>query len=367
MHNVMIAGAGKIGSLIGCLLAETNDYQVHLADKDFSGNDVVRLLSAMPAIKTVALDVTDPESLQNYIKKHAIHAIISSLPYFLNIHIAEAAKLAKIHYFDLSEDAMNAKAVKTIALNATTAFVPQCGLAPGFVSIVANSLLQEFDMCHQAKLRVGALPQYASNALHFSLTWSTDGLINECGNLGYGIEAGIPAEFKPLDGLESIQLDGCDYEAFNTSGGLGSLGDSYAGKIQSLNYKTLRYPGHCEKMRFLMNDLNLNDDRDTLKRILERVVPKTYQDVVVIYVTVEGIKNGELIEKSYVNKIYPKSIHELMWSAIQVSTAAGVCAVVDLVLSKACNFHGLVLQEHFALADVLANRFGQYLVHSSGE
>lgn len=367
MHNVMIAGAGKIGSLIGCLLAGTNDYQVHLADKDFNGTDVTRLLSTMPDIKTVAIDVTDLESLQSYIKKHTIHAIISSLPYFLNTQIAVAAKNAKVHYFDLSEDASVAQAVKSIALNAETAFVPQCGLAPGFISIVANSLLQEFDDCHHAKLRVGAIPQHTSNALHFSLTWSTDGLINEYGNLCYGIESSIPSVFKPLEGLESIQLDGCDYEAFNTSGGLGSLGESYAGKLQSLNYKTIRYPGHCEKMRFLMNDLNLNEDRDTLKRILERVVPKTYQDVVLIYVTVEGIKQGELIEKNYVNRIYPQCIHGLMWSAIQISTASGLCAIVDLVMSNPDGFQGLVLQEQFVLSDVLANRFGQYLVNSSGE
>lgn len=367
MYSVMIVGAGKIGSLIACLLAETNDYNVHLADKDFNGTDATRLLSTMSGIKTVALDVTDSESLQTYIKKHHIHAIISSLPYFLNTQIAMTAKLARVHYFDLSEDASVAKEVKNIASDASTAFVPQCGLAPGFISIIANSLLQEFDECHHAKLRVGALPQHTSNALHFSLTWSTDGLINEYGNLCYGIDAGLPNVVKPLEGLESIQLDGCDYEAFNTSGGLGSLADSYIGKIQSLNYKTLRYPGHCEKMRFLMNDLNLNEDRSTLKRILERVVPKTYQDVVLIYVTVEGIKHGELTEKNYVNRIYPQCIQGLIWSAIQVSTASSICAVVDLVLNKPNDFHGLILQERFVLADVLANRFGQYLVNSSGE
>ena len=166
--------------------------------------------------------------------------------------------------------------------------------------------------------------------------------------------------FAPLEGLESIQIDGCEYEAFNTSGGLGSLGELYAGKIQTLNYKTMRYPGHCEKIRFLMNDLKLNEDRATLKMILERAIPKTYQDMVLVYVTVEGIKHGELTEKSYVKKIYPKSIHNLDWSAIQVSTASGICAVVDLVLEQENKYQGLILQENFHLVDVLANRFGQY-------
>ena len=164
----------------------------------------------------------------------------------------------------------------------------------------------------------------------------------------------------PLEGLESIQIDGCEYEAFNTSGGLGSLGELYAGKVQSMNYKTMRYPGHCQKMRLLMNDLRLNEDRATLKRILENAIPKTYQDIVIVYVTVEGIKQGELTEKSYVKKIYPETICGLEWSAIQVSTASGVCAVVDLVLGQSNEYRGLVLQEKFKLVDVLKNRFGQY-------
>ena len=359
MHKIAITGAGKIGSMIACLLTETQDYQVHLLDLDFIGKDVSRLLSAMPKIKTAALDVTDQDTLQTYLKKHKITAIISSLPYFLNTHVACAAHNTGTHYFDLSEDTTVAQSIKAISMGAESAFVPQCGLAPGFVSIVANSLLQEFEECHHAKLRVGALPQDTSNSLHYALTWSTDGLINEYGNPCFGIESGLPAVLKPLEGLESIQIDGCDYEAFNTSGGLGSLSELYGEKIRTLNYKTIRYPGNCEKMRFLMNDLELNSDRDTLKRILERALPKTYQDIILIYVSVEGIKQGELIEKSYIKKIYPKIIHGLEWSAIQVTTASGVCAVVDLVLNQKDALKGLVLQESFSLSDVLNNRFGK--------
>lgn len=356
----MITGAGKIGSLIACLLADSGSYQVHLADVEFNGSDVKRLLAALPEIKTVALDVKDQQATQAYMTKHNIIAVISSLPYFLNTYVAQAAKAAKAHYFDLTEDTSVTEAVKAIALNADTAFVPQCGLAPGFISIAANSLMQEFEQCFHAKLRVGALPQRANNALQYSLTWSTDGVINEYGNPCFGIESGKSVMMAPLEGLEAIQIDGCEYEAFNTSGGLGSLGELYAGKVQTMNYKTMRYPGHCEKMRLLMNDLRLNEDRGTLKRILENAIPKTYQDIVIVYVTVEGIKRGELTEKSYVKKVYPEVIRGLEWSAIQVSTASGICAVVDLVLGQENEYKGLILQESFQLSRVLENRFGQY-------
>ncbi len=361
MHKIMIAGAGKIGSMIACLLADSKDYEIHWVDVDFNGVDASRLLNVLPDIKTIHLTISELDQVQDYIKQNAITALISCLPYFLTVHAAKAARNTNIHYFDLTEDRQVTSEIKSIAKNATSAFVPQCGLAPGFINIVANSLLQEFEQCHYARLRVGALPQDTSNALKYALNWSTDGLINEYGNPCLGIEDGQPAVLKPLEGLETVQMDGCDYEVFNTSGGLGSLVELYTDKIQTLNYKSIRYPGHCEKMRFLMNDLELNHDRDTLKRILERVLPKTYQDVVVIYVSVEGMKRGELIEQSYIKKIYPCKIHELEWSAIQITTSASVCAVVDLILTQKQRVKGLFLQETFSLDAILTNRFGKYL------
>ncbi|MCH9690142.1 MAG: saccharopine dehydrogenase NADP-binding domain-containing protein [Gammaproteobacteria bacterium] len=363
MIPVMVAGAGKIGRLISCLLADTKTYDVYLADCDFSAPDTQQLLKKMPALKSLTLDMKDGQVIEAALKKHQISALISSLPYFLNPVVAAAVKAASAHYFDLTEDIAVAETIKKLAAGASTVFVPQCGMAPGFVSMVAHSLMQTFDSCHEVKLRVGALPQQTSNALHYSLTWSTDGLINECGEACAGIEGGKPVMFPALEGLESIQIEGKKYEAFYTSGGLGGLGTLYVGKIDRLTYKTIRYPGHCEKMRFLMQTLRLNEDRDTLKKILERAIPQTTQDMVLIYVSVEGIKNGILTEESYVKKIYPEVICGIKWSAIQVSTASAVCAVLEQVLdekNKKNKLSGLVLQENFCLDAILSNRFGRF-------
>ena len=129
-----------------------------------------------------------------------------------------------------------------------------------------------------------------------------------------------------------------------------------------MNYKTIRYPGHCEQMRLLMNDLKLNHDRATLKRMLENAVPQTLQDVVIVYAAVTGKQDGELREENYVNKVYPQVIAGRLWSAIQVTTAAGITAVVDLVLRAPRQAtSGFVAQEQFRLPDILANRFGQLL------
>jgi saccharopine dehydrogenase-like NADP-dependent oxidoreductase len=270
-----------------------------------------------------------------------------------------------MHYFDLTEDVEVTRAVRATAEGASTAFVPQCGLAPGFISIAANELISHFDELRSIRMRVGALPQHPNNVLKYSLTWSTEGLINEYGNPCFAIADRRLVEAAPLEGLEEIEIDGTLYEAFNTSGGLGSLGETYGERCEQMNYKTIRYPGHCEQMRLLMNDLKLNHDRTTLKRILENAVPQTLQDVVIVYVAVSGRQDGELREENYVNKIYPQEILGRLWSAIQVTTASGITAVVDLVLAKPERFRGFVRQEQFGLPEVLANRFGAWYSHGT--
>jgi saccharopine dehydrogenase-like NADP-dependent oxidoreductase len=118
-------------------------------------------------------------------------------------------------------------------------------------------------------------------------------------------------------------------------------------------------------MRLLMNDLKLNEDRATLKRILENAVPQTLQDVVIIYVAVTGWQAGELREENYVSRIYPQEIAGRLWSAIQVTTAAGITAVVDSVLAEPAAYRGFVAQERFRLPRILANRFGRWYVRGT--
>jgi len=360
MHRVLILGAGKIGALIAGLLAESGSYRVQLADVDGSAAEAVVRAHGAAHLSAFALDATNGAALTEHLAEHPADAVISSLPYYCNVTVAEAARRARLHYFDLTEDVEVTRAVRAIAAGASQAFVPQCGLAPGFISIAAAELMTHFDELRAVKLRVGALPQHPNNVLKYSLTWSTEGLINEYGNPCQAISEGRRVEVAPLEGLEEIEIDGMRYEAFNTSGGLGSLAETHGERIASMNYKTIRYPGHCEQMRLLMNDLKLNHDRATLKRILENAVPQTLQDVVIVYTAVMGTQEGQLREENYVNKIYPQMIAGRLWSAIQVTTAAGITAVVDLVLEHKGRYSGFVAQEQFRLTDILANRFGRY-------
>lgn len=360
MRQVVILGGGKIGSLIATLLVESGHYAVFVGDVD--SHVVAQLQKEInnKQFQISAIDVQDKTALRSFLEQTKPEAILSSLPYYCNPLVSELALESGAHYFDLTEDIEVTKKVRTVSEGANSAFVPQCGLAPGVISIVAHDLMTHFDSVEIVKMRVGALPVNPSNVLKYSLTWSTDGLINEYGNMCNGIENGQEVVLLPLEGYETISIDGLLYEAFNTSGGLGTLADTSAGKVRTMNYKTLRYPGHCEKIHLLMNDLKLNDDRETLKRVLEKAVPKTLQDVVLIYTSVTGLRKGELFEENFVQKIYPRSIAGKLWSAIQVTTAAGMCSVVDLVFERPERYQGFVTQEMFDLPTLLANRFGRF-------
>jgi len=363
MQEILVLGAGKIGALISGLLADCGDYHVQLADKNAGAADDVVTAHGHDNLNAFTFDASDAAALTAHVKKHKPVAIISGLPYYCNIAVAEVARKEKLHYFDLTEDVAVTEEVRKLAEGSDTVFVPQCGLAPGFISIAANEIIQHFDELKSVKLRVGALPQHPNNVLKYSLTWSTDGVINEYGNLCQSIVDGVEVNVLPLEGLEEIEIDGKLYEAFNTSGGLGSLGDTYGGRVKTMNYKTIRYPGHCEQMRLLMNGLKLNHDRGTLKRILENAVPQTLQDVVIIYAAVTGYQDGELREENYVNKVYPELVSGRLWSAIQITTAAGVCSVMDIVMSNPSSYAGFIAQEEFSLTDILENRFGEYYAH----
>ena len=357
--HLILLGAGKIGDAILNLLSHCGDYTLTVADRDPARLASVRK-AAFPNVTVVDADLTDAATVAGLIQGHQV--TLSACPYFLTPLIAAAARQAGSHYFDLTEDVESTRIVKQLADGADTAFVPQCGLAPGFISIVANDVAGRFDTLRDVSMRVGALPTYPSNALKYNLTWSTDGLINEYCNPCEAIVDGQLRETSALEEIEHFSLDGIDYEAFNTSGGLGTLCTSLAGKVQNLNYKTVRYPGHRDLIKLLVRDLQLGQParRHILKEVMEASIPITLQDVVLVFVSVVGMRGGRLEQQTYAKKIYSQHVNGQLLSAIQLTTAAGICTMVDLVVQGRLPQHGLVRQEQALLTDFLANRFGQY-------
>ncbi|MEP9399243.1 saccharopine dehydrogenase family protein [Mesorhizobium sp. KR2-14] len=354
MHEIVVVGAGKIGATIADMLAGSGDYSVTVVDRSQAQLDA---LDVGAGIATRQIDIGEAGALEAVLAGK--FAVLSAAPFHLTTRIAEAAAATGVHYLDLTEDVASTRRVKELAASASSTFIPQCGLAPGFISIVTNDLARNFDTLDSVRMRVGALPQYPSNALNYNLTWSTDGVINEYCEPCEAIVDGELTEVPPLEEREEFSLDGVTYEAFNTSGGLGTLCETYKGKVRTLNYRTIRYPGHAAIMKALLNDLGLRDRREVLKDILENALPATLQDVVVIFVTVSGRKNGRLMQETYANKIYSRRVGNTVRSAIQITTASGICSVLDMLASGALPAKGFVRQEDIALDTFLANRFGR--------
>lgn len=354
MKNILLIGAGKIGVMITEFLSSTNDYHVTVADVN---EDALNHINTSDKVEVAIVNIEDEQSLLDVM--NGKYAVISAAPFHLTIYIAKAAKKAGLHYFDLTEDVACTKKVKELASDAETAFIPQCGLAPGFISIVAYDLAKNFDDLHDLKMRVGALTKFPSNGLKYNLTWSTDGLINEYCHPCTAIIDGSFQEVPALASLEKFSLDGTEYEAFNTSGGLGTLCETLNGRVKNLNYKSVRYPGHCDILKLLLHDLKLKDRPQLLVDLFNDALPFTYQDVVLVFVTATGKKGNTLEQETYAHKIYAKEIRDKKWSAIQITTASGVCAMLDLLSEGKLPAKGFVKQEDADFKDFVANRFGK--------
>lgn len=352
--RIAVLGAGQIGVIIAGMLARQG-HEVTLADA--SAEQLA--LATGQGFATETVDAADLDQLRAFLADRDI--VVSACPYFLNKGIARVAVETGTHYFDLTEDVATTAYIKEIGAGANVALVPQCGLAPGFICILGADMAARFDTVKTIKMRVGALPLYPTNALRYNVTWSVDGLINEYCNPCEIVFDGKPILVPALEGLEGVMIDGVAYEAFNTSGGLGTLTETLAGKVRDMSYKTLRYPGHSEIMKLLLRGLDLADDKETMRRILKQAAPFTRKDVVVIFVTGIGEKAGRLEEDSVVLR-YDGS--EEM-SAIQLTTAAGCVAMVELFLAGKLPQAGFVRQEDASLADFLATKAGSRLARET--
>ena len=356
MHKVIILGAGNIGFALALFLCKSNSYEVTLVARNLKK---LKKIQKNLDISIIQKDLENKDSYENLLNEY--DTVISSLPYYLNIFIAKLALKANVNYFDFTEDVKTTQAIKKISLSAkeNQVFIPQCGLAPGFISILAFNIYKRFEQVHSIKMRVGALPINPSNKILYNLTWSTDGLINEYCNEGFAIKDSKLVTTQPLEALENFSLDGLEYEAFNTSGGLGSLCQSLKGKVKELNYKTIRYKGHRHLMDFLINDLYLRkkERRSILKEILEYAIPTTKEDVVLVFCTATGVRNGKVEQITDVRKIYNTKLYGQSFSSIQITTAAGLCAVLDMFVTGKIKKSGFVKQEEIDLREFLLNQF----------
>lgn len=338
LRSIAVLGLGKVGALAARLLDQLG-YEV-------TGHDVRSPLhdTAYPVLGT---DVADVAALRAGLD--GADAVLSCLPYHRNRLVAEVAHDLGIHYFDLTEDTGTTEAIMGLAETSTGLMAPQCGLAPGFVGIVAASQVESFEHCRSIRMRVGALPQHPTGLLGYAFNWSPEGVVNEYLNDCEVIEEGVRKWVSPMEWREVVHVAGQRLEAFTTSGGLGTMCDTYAGRVDNLDYKTMRYPGHMELMNFFFHELLMRERRELAGEILTHAKPPVDDDVVYVHVSSEGTMRGELRRIEYARALYPREVAGSTARAIAWTTASSVVAVIDLVRDGVLPDRGFLRQEHVPL------------------
>ncbi|HJQ03405.1 MAG TPA: saccharopine dehydrogenase C-terminal domain-containing protein [Jatrophihabitans sp.] len=353
INDVRVVGLGKVGELVATLLADSG-FTVTAYD--------ARDRNDLPFV-TKSLDVRDARALSDAID--GSDAVVSCLPYNLNLGVAEAASRTGVHYFDLTEDVPTTNRVLELATGPDSAdkgvFAPQCGLAPGLIGIIGSSLTKHFEEIRSIELKVGALPRHPAGLLGYAFNWSSEGVVNEylndCEVLRSGHRQMVPA----MTEHERVVIGGIELEASLTSGGLGTMCETYQGRVQRLDYKTMRYPGHFELMRFIFDELGLRDRRELAGEILVAAKPPVDDDVVYLHAAVEGRSStmgGALYRKQYVRAYQPLEINGRVWRAISWTTAASAAAVVELVADGRLPQSGFIKQEEIPFTDLLTTKHG---------
>ena len=349
VERVAVVGLGNVGRLIADMLVERG-FEVWEVDADGS---------RVAGERASVIDVSDPAALEELFA--GVDAVVSCLPYYLNAVTATAAHSAGVHYLDLTEDVATSRLVQELARSSNTILMPGCGLAPGFICVVGGALVGSLETVDRMELRVGALPRSPNNALGYACNWSPAGIVNEYLNDCEQLRGGELVTVPSLDDLETIVIDGARYEAFTTSGGLGTMCETFAGRVDRLDYKTIRYPGHRQLMRFMLQELGLGRQREAAVRLLADAYPPVRDDLVIVYAAAEGDEGGRYAREEFVRVYRPRTVAGATRTAIAWTTAAGAVGMVELLAEGSLPDAGFVCQEGVSLDAFLATKAGQML------
>jgi len=286
-------------------------------------------------------------------------AVLSCLPYRINKHVAAAAHARGIHYFDLTEDVSTTQTIIELGKTAKALMAPQCGLAPGFVGIVGAAQAAAFEVCRSLRLRVGALPQNPTGLMGYAFNWSPEGVVNEYLNDCEVIEDGVRKMVSSMEWNETIYVDGVMLEAFTTSGGLGTICETFHGKIANIDYKSMRYPGHMRLMNFFFHELLMRERRGLAGEILTNAKPPVNDDIVYVHVSAEGMLDERLQRREFVRAYRPIELAGGTQTAIAWTTSASVVAVIEMVRDGVLPQRGFLKQEEVPLSRFLATTTGR--------
>ena len=356
--KILVLGAGRMGyGAVFDLAHNSSEVEaVTVADADFAKAQAVAKNVKSTKVSAIELDVSDYEKCVSAMRGH--DAAISCVNYWYNLELSKAAIETETNFCDLGGNnyvvdeqlALDAEAKK-----ANINIIPDCGLAPGMVSILAMHGANRFDETEEIHIRVGGLPQNPKPPLNYQLVFSVEGLINEYIESARVIRNGEIKEVESMTELESLEFENFPVlEAFQTSGGTSTLPETFLGKIKELDYKTIRYAGHCEKFKTMI-DLGLCSSeeivadyvkvkpRKVLGELLQNHLPADEPDYVLIRLEFVGTKGSE--RKSLRYDIVDKFDETTNLSAMMRTTAFPASIIAQMMTRGDVKMRGATPQE----------------------
>ncbi|MEM4160392.1 MAG: saccharopine dehydrogenase C-terminal domain-containing protein [Thermoplasmata archaeon] len=337
--KLLVLGAGLMGSAAAYdSMNHGNFERVFVGDVD---KERLKVVSKKTGAESMHVNVEKSESVKQAFRK--VDVILSAVPYFYNLKLTKIAISMGKNLCDLGgniEVVQQQLALSEKARAKGVTIIPDCGLAPGMVNVLAAKLISMLEIAENVRLRVGGLPQEPKPPLNYSLVFSPHGLINEYYEKCIVLRDGEIRYVEPLEEIEPLEFPGFpELEAFNTSGGSSTLPFTFRGRVKNLDYKTIRYAGHCEKIKLLFA-LGLGSKepvvvdgkkiipRNLLAKLLEMYLPRG-KDLVLLRVTATGSSEGTRKTLSYemVDYFDEKTGH----TAMMRTTAYPASAVAKLI------------------------------------
>lgn len=361
--NIAVVGAGSVGAAITRLLcAEERVKSVHVIDRNGNALENVAALVNHPKLVIHRVKIEREVSIIGLIKGAEI--IISALPFKQNLKLAEIAIKVGAHYIDLGGDDetyLSQLKLDSAAKAARRWVIPNCGLAPGLSNILAMHGVETFDSVDTVQIRAAGLPKNPVPPLNYQLSFSPQGLVNEYLSTSVILENGALKEVPAQEGVEEVMLQSRPdlgiLEAFYTAGAATTLARHLVGKVQSLNFKTMRYKGHRDIIKSLFElgfnspqiiDVRVNlSFRDLLVRQLSKYLPTGGDDFVAMKVRIKGLKAGATVTRDY--EMVQEADKERGMSAMMLSTAAPSVVMAMMIADGSLGKDGGVSAPEFVV------------------
>jgi len=356
--KVAVLGGGMMGRAIAFDLSRFSRFEhITLVDHDKRVLSSAKAFLKKTTVETKQIDVEDLTAVKTLLRD--VDVAISALPYRFNYSLAKIAVGTTTHFVDLGGNNSIVAAERRLFTSAKqkgVTIIPDSGLAPGLVSIITKDIVNTLDTVDTVNLRVGGLPVHPQGPLNYQIVFSPYGLINEYVEDALILDHGKILKKKSMTGLETLRFPQPfgTMEAFLTSGGVSTLPSTYRNKIGYLDYKTIRYPGHCEKVNTLlglglgsetkMNVKNQNvSPRDVLVSLLRKHVPTTGEDVVLLKVMSQGTKNGKHVSREYLVIDYYDSAQQM--TAMMRTTGFPVSITAQMIENGTIEDRGVFCPE----------------------